>query len=235
MIYFGKKDAISLIIIAIGIVILFAPLFMLNEYSKEHEVSSKPESSDVVNSLCDSSEVVNPLVMNISFTKKKPSKNCSATSGNLCFSKMFHPEPISKDECNHIKFKLGIKECGYDDDAWAGAVKQCGGVKYLPSPQELAYLAEVVYKLPCGGHPKIAPDEFYSGSARFDKEAAAAVGLDSSGYLSMWSNKEVDGEVVAKPGEYAWARNFFPQNSNWYPYERYGKHNARQAVCVFRD
>lgn len=234
MFYFGKKDFISLIIITIGIIILFAPLFMLNEYSKEHS-SENYWSDDIENTNCDSAGQVNTQVMNISFTNKKPSKDCSATSGNLCFSKIFKPRAISKEECNNLKFKLGIKECGYDDDAWAGAVKQCGGVKNMATPQELAYLAEVLYKLPCGGHPKIAADEFYSGGGTFDSKAAEAIGLDTTGYLSMWSNAEVDGEVVSKPGEYAWVRNYFPQNSNWYPYERYGKNNARQAVCVFRD
>lgn len=240
MFYCEKRDLVMATILTLGVVILFAPLIMLNEYSKDNNnpETNSPDSETAAISNSNCQGIKEPLagtLKKITFTDKKPRKDCSSASGNLCFSKPFKPVPISKDECTQLRFKLGIKECGYEDDVWAGAAKECGGVRNLPTPEELAELAEVLYKLPCGGHPKIAPKEPYYGKGTFDKNKSKAIGLDSEGYLSMWSNLEAGAEMVSKPGEYAWARNFFPKNSNWYPYERYGKKNARTAVCVYRD
>lgn len=240
MFYRGKRDFIIPVFMIVLVVLLVVPLFTLNEYSKENlnlnsDTDIEFENEDIVKSECELDTEKVATLKNITFTDKKPRKDCSAGSGNLCFSKVFKPEPISKEECKQIQYKLGIKECGFDDDVWAGAVKECGGVQRMASPEDLAYLAEVLYKLPCGGHPKIYPNEAYNGKAQFDKNKAEEFGLNPLGYISLWSNMEATEGFVAKPGEYVYARNFFPQSSNWYPYERYGKGNARLAVCVYRD
>lgn len=48
--------------------------------------------------------------------------------GTICFTAPFHPEPLSKSECEELKDELGIQQCYEDNDYWAGAVKECGGV-----------------------------------------------------------------------------------------------------------
>lgn len=53
--------------------------------------------------------------------------------------------PLTLAECEAEKDKLGIKECGYNDDYWAGAVKQCGGVSKMPTADDLTELAKVLY------------------------------------------------------------------------------------------
>lgn len=231
-----KRNVITLMVMLIFMLLLFVPLFTVkSQYENDQEAKKDNVQATFANDACANVKNVNPQVKKVSFTGRKPSHKCSLVSGHVCFSKLFKPTPISKEECNNIKFKFGIKECGYDDDVWAGAVKKCKGVANMATPEDLAYLAEVLYKLPCGGHPKIASDEFYSGEAEYDKKQAESFGLAKSGYLALWSNKEVGNEMVSKPGEYAYGRNYFPTNSSWYPYERYGKKNARMAVCVYRD
>ena len=232
----SKRNVIALSILILFMLILFGPLVTVKDnYDGGEDALS---GSDVTSQ----TDINNKSIQNagveeikITFTTKKPRKICSANAGNICFSKPFNPSPISKTECGNIKFKLGIKECGYDDDMWAGAVKKCGGVEHMASPEDLAYLAQALYILPDGSSPKINPEDFYSGDAKFNSKKAKEFGFSSSGYLALWSNKEVDGEIVSRPGEYAYGRNYFPTNSSWYPYERYGKNNKRMAVCVFKD
>ena len=228
-----KRNVIALSVLILFMLILFGPLFTVHsKYSGNEENNLNEVNSGQLQS---KEDVNDNNVLNISFTGHKPMKKCSVSSGNLCFSKVFHPKPISKAECNNIKFNLGIKECGYDDDMWAGAVKKCGGVEHMATPEDLANLAQALYKLPDGSHSNIAPDEFYTGDAVFDGSKARSFGLSENGYIALWSNREVDGEIVSKPGEYVYGRNFFPTNSSWYPYERYGKSNKRLAVCVYKD
>lgn len=227
-----KRNVIALCVLILFMLILFGPLFTVHsQYSADEESLSSNYSERTAST----ADVTTLEELNITFTNKKPRKICSVKSGNLCFSKVFQPKPISKTECSNIKFNLGIKECGYDDDMWAGAVKKCGGVDNMATPQDLAYLAQALYKSPNGSHPVISEDEYYTGDAVFDNAKAASYGFDKKGYIALWSNREVDGEIVAKPGEYAYGRNFFPTNSSWYPQERYGKSNKRLAVCVYKD
>ena len=63
--------------------------------------------------------------------------------GTICFTAPFHPEPLSKSECEEVKDELGIQQCYEDNDYWAGAVKQCGGVDKMPTYSE-AHLKALV-------------------------------------------------------------------------------------------
>ena len=56
--------------------------------------------------------------------------------GTICFTAPFHPEPLSKSECEELKDELGIQQCYEDNDYWAGAVKECGGVDKMPTYSE---------------------------------------------------------------------------------------------------
>ena len=58
---------------------------------------------------------------------------CSLEIGGKCFSAAFIPTPLTKAECEAEKGKLGIRKCEYEQDYWAGAVKQCGGVSKMPT------------------------------------------------------------------------------------------------------
>ena len=65
--------------------------------------------------------------------------------GTICFTAPFHPEPLSKSECEKVKDELGIQKCFTDNDYWAGAVKQCGGVDKIISDSHKLALAYTLY------------------------------------------------------------------------------------------
>lgn len=89
---------------------------------------------------------------------------------------------IAYEECLKIKDNLGIKEC-FDSsifpfgDKWVAAAKQCGGVKNLPTMEELAEISSVVFE----GSPSLKPYEY--------KIVKHKQGLGK--YTELWSNEEL--------------------------------------------
>ena len=114
---------------------------------------------------------------------------CAFEIGGTCFTTLaFTADPISKAECEAIKGNLGIKACYYDDDYWAGAVKQCGGVDKLASPEEVALVAQYIY-----GSNAIGPKEEVDGGITLDPLKVASLGLPTGNVsLSIGSNDEHD-------------------------------------------
>ena len=84
---------------------------------------------------------------------------CAIKLGDRCFTAPFIPSPLTKAECEAQKGTLGINGCYYDADYWAGAVAQCKGVKNMPTADDLAKLATLVYK----GNPTFGAKERKSG------------------------------------------------------------------------
>ena len=70
------------------------------------------------------------------------------------------PVSISQSECNSIKSKYGIKECGVETDYWAGGMKKCADIGlHLPDMMTLANIANSRY-----GTTKIGIYTMYLGS-----------------------------------------------------------------------
>ena len=68
------------------------------------------------------------------------------TLNSLFGYKKYSATSLTKDECNKYKTKLGINECYYDTDYWAGAVKKCYDIGlHLPDTQTLAVIAGAYY------------------------------------------------------------------------------------------
>ncbi len=70
----------------------------------------------------------------------KLGKACAVEVNGNCFSSPLTPadiKPLSKAECEAQKDDLGITNCSFDNDYWAGAVAACGGVDKMPSPNQL--------------------------------------------------------------------------------------------------
>ena len=144
--------------------------------------------------------------------------NCAFEINGTCFMAPFKPEPITKAECEQLKGDLGIKECYYDNDYWAGAVKACGGVTKMPTQAQLTALAEEVYGTSINS----------SGAtyANLNKDKLDEMGFDIdtfSGSVRVWSGEEYS-------GSYAYSRGFYPTNTNWL--DDYRVYKARQAVCI---
>lgn len=72
-------------------------------------------------------------------------RKCLFKVNGICFGKPFFVKGMSYEECKAEKDKLGIKYCFMSDDEWAATVKVCGGVKNLPTPDELVLLANDMY------------------------------------------------------------------------------------------
>ena len=146
--------------------------------------------------------------------------SCAFEVGGTCYTAPFTPTPMTKAECEQAvaEGKLGIKGCGYEQDYWAGAVKQCGGVSKMPTMAQLAELASQLYV----GNPTIGAKE-YKENIQFDSNSSTAKSLGLTPYFYLWS-----GEESSSLGAYT--RIFNTTGSRWYDSTR-GRSNG-QAVCL---
>ncbi len=152
------------------------------------------------------------------FNANKLGNACAFEVGSKCFGAPFTPTPLTREECEAEKGNLGIRDCGYNTDYWAGAVKQCGGVSKMPTMDDLGKLASQLYK----GNPSIGAKQDISG-LQWDQDAATALGFNSSSDFYLWSGEELDGLN-------AYDRNFYSTGSYWYSYDR--RNSYGQAVCL---
>ena len=144
--------------------------------------------------------------------------NCAFEVNGTCYTAPFTPTPMTKAECKAEKDKLGIKACFYEQDYWAGAVKQCGGVSKMPTAAQLAELASQLYV----GNPSIGARESKTG-IQFDSNSSTAKSLGLTPYFYLWSGEEYSSDV-------AYLRIFNTTYSYWdYGYRRYSYY---QAVCL---
>ena len=118
-------------------------------------------------------------------------KACDVEFGGNCWTIVGQPTPISKQDCENLKGELGIKACNYDNDYWAGAVKQCGGTDKMPTMQQLADLASEIYEK---NGQKITMDgkTDYSGLTIANQELFDTFLAKSSysSYFYGWSSEE---------------------------------------------
>ena len=142
---------------------------------------------------------------------------CSIEAGGKCFTAAFTPSPLTKAECEAEKGKLGIKECKYDDDYWAGTVKQCGGVSKMPTMADLGKLATGLYK----GNPTVGAKQNI-GSLQLDTSKASSLGFTGS-LFCVWSGEEDDSDS-------AYFRCFYPSSTSWGNGSR--RNRDLQAVCL---
>ena len=136
--------------------------------------------------------------------------------GGKCFGSAFTPTPLTKAECEAQKGELGIKNCYYDNDYWAGAVKQCGGVNNLPTMSDLGKLASAIYK----GNPSVgAKQDVYN--LTYIAGTATSLGLPEPSF-SLWSGEE---------GNFrnAYLRTFYFTYTSYYGLTRL---SDIQAVCL---
>ena len=108
--------------------------------------------------------------------------DCAFELGGKCFTAAITPTPMTKAECEAEKGKLGIKECYYDNDYWAGAVKQCGGVSKMPTQADLTELAKVLYNT-----SSINSSDTIRGLT-LDTSKASSLGFGAS--CNVWSGEE---------------------------------------------
>ena len=145
--------------------------------------------------------------------------SCAFEVNGTCYTAPFTPTPMTAQECNEQKDKLGIKYCRTDDmDYWAGAVKQCGGVSKMPTMAQLGELASQLYV----GNPSIGAKEDKE-HIQFDTNSSTAKSLGLTPYFYLWSGEE-------NSSDYAYRRGFSTTGSYWSYGGRYGSRS--QAVCL---
>ncbi len=146
--------------------------------------------------------------------------SCAFEVNGTCYTAPFTPKPLTKAECEAAvaEGKLGIKACYYDNDRWAGAVKQCGGVSKMPTMAQLGELASQMYV----GNPTIGAKET-KYDIQFDSNSSTAKALGLTPSFSLWS-----GEEYISYGAYN--RGFGTTDSGWGGGLR--DISAIQAVCL---
>ena len=147
--------------------------------------------------------------------------NCAFEVGSTCYTAPFTPKPLTKAECEAAvaEGKLGIKYCGYEQDYWAGAVKQCGGVSKMPTMAQLGELASQLYV----GNPSVgAKQDVYNLTFDTNSSTAKSLGLTPSFYV--WSGEEND-------SIHAYNRDFNSSSTEWYNGNR-RRSSYYVAVCL---
>ena len=143
---------------------------------------------------------------------------CTIEIGNKCFTApKLVEKPLSKAECESRKGELGIKECYYDNDYWAGAAAMCGGTDKMITLAELGQLAGLLYK----EHPTVGAKQDIWNNITLDTSVATAMGFSGSSFR-VWS-----GEVINR--YLANRRYFYPSDTGWSDGYRYD--SKPQVVC----
>ena len=156
----------------------------------------------------------------VAFNASGLGSSCAFEVGSTCYTAPFPPTPMTEAECNAAvaEGKLGIKGCYDDDDYWAGAVKQCGGVSKMPTMAQLGELASQLYI----GNPSVGvKQDVYN--LTFDTNSSTAKSLGLTPTFFVWSGEE-DGRY------YAFYRTFFSSYTEWRNYDRGSSFNV--AVCL---
>ena len=149
--------------------------------------------------------------------------NCAIElSDGTCFTAPFTPTAMSLSDCEAQKGELGISECYYDDDYWAGAVKTCKDMgSSLPSQEQLDQLARDLYP---GATINTGIGVSSTGGSR-DNDLAVSMGFISSPSSTfwLWSSEEHSKNL-------AYDRYFFSTYSGRYNSRRH--YSTNQAVCL---
>ena len=146
--------------------------------------------------------------------------SCAFEVGSTCYTAPFTPTPMTKAECKAAvaEGKLGIKACYREQDYWAGAVKQCGGVSKMPTMAQLGELASQMYV----GNPSIGAKED-KGDIQYDPNSPVSKSLGLTPSFYLWSGEEVSSND-------AYGRGFHTTGSNLHCH--YRGHTYFQAVCL---
>ena len=157
--------------------------------------------------------------------------NCAFEIAGTCFGAPFWPSYMTKAECEAEKDTLGIDYCIEDNDNWAGAVKDCGGVDKMPTRAQLAEIANYVYNTTGIG----TQDQI--DNLTLDTDKVAELGFSNSATSSssfefyVWSGESTV-VVTSKQNIYTYGRSY-RKNSTGTAVGNNTRFNPEmQAVCI---
>ena len=160
----------------------------------------------------------------LNVNKLAGSLNCAIElSDGTCFTAPFIPTAVTKAECEQLVAEgYPIKECSYESDRWAGAVKACKDMgSSLPSQEQLDQLARDLYP-----GTEISSTLYESSYGTRDNDLAFEMGFLSSASISsfwVWSSEEYSKSIAYSrsfDSSYTTRRNYYRNDSNV------------QAVCL---
>ena len=149
---------------------------------------------------------------------------CAFEVAGTCYTNPALPTPMTLAECEQAvqEGTLGIKECHYDNDYWAGAVKHCGGVQNMPTPAQLAEIATDLY----GDHGFSSANDETTTGLTMDKTKPYVSILNAvygNSEFAIWSGQESDGYA-------AYVRGFYSDYTYTYYYN--GRYYDELTVCI---
>ena len=148
--------------------------------------------------------------------------NCAIElSDGTCFTAPFKPTPLTKAECEQLVAEgYPIKECYYESDYWAGAVKACHDMgSSLPSEEQLDQLARDLY-------PGTEISTTGKSYGTRDNDLAVSMGFitsPDSGFW-VWSSEEYSQRDAYN--------RFFNSALTLRNYNAYRNASDTQAVCL---
>ena len=148
-------------------------------------------------------------------------KSCAFKLGGTCFSTPFFSDPLTRNECEAQKNDLGIKECYFNIDYWAGAVATCGNVNNMATRADLAALVDVLYIDPSQTNLQ------NNRNSQLMRELGFDLRTEASSQIDIFTGEEI--------GAYdAYFYRFHPFGTDLYSTGGAGvKSMNSQALCVF--
>ena len=199
-----------------------------NPDCRQDPYSNQVTGDDCLAILYDTSGFKSPNTVNKDLRNNQNVLSLAGIKGGFClpdgtcFTVPFKPDAMSLADCQAEveKGDLGIEECYYDGDYWAGAVEACGGVDKMPTMAQVAKIADYVYNTSGIG----AKEDVSNLTLDYDKVAELGFSATQGSAFYVWS-----GEEYSK--DYAYSRFFYPTYTHCYYYSR-RKDSYRHAVCL---
>ena len=120
--------------------------------------------------------------------------DCVVEIDGLCITKTaFIPTPLSKAECEAEKGNLGIDACLVDNDYFAGAAKQCGGVNKIINKNDSIKIAEYLFNIKINNDDDL--DSLFNGKQPYELDATktSAFGFTGEPQYFVWLSDNYNG------------------------------------------
>ena len=154
--------------------------------------------------------------------------DCAVSVGGACLgTPQFVAEPLNVNECNELKGQLGIQDCTRNNDYYAAAAKNCGGVQNMASLSDLFKLASYIYG-------KNITSPFHNGvlnpKAPEVQSRLTALGLPTDSTFHIFGNTETNSGRDA----YYFIFGNDGENSGWVNYHFFqGRLSSKYVVCKY--
>ena len=191
----GDRDTVGIITgDGVPIILTYGKECQALDESKQYQwstVNGKPETNATAGCVSMVFDINGPKAPNRIGTDVR---TMNSLLGNVYLGTNY--KPLTPDECDEVKKRLGIKYCGgFEEDYWAGAMKACDDLGlHLPSMTTLAQIATIYYGVQIEPYEMVAFAPYcssYSSSwSCKTKVSSTENSLPISVEESYWSSQE---------------------------------------------